>query len=63
MEPANVDNAREAAKTREYVGFFSIEERLGLIGGRIKIVSVPGKGSLVRIVVPVGVSFLGRSAY
>ena len=57
----DIDNARKIAKARESVGLFSIEERLALIGGRLKIVSVPGKGTLVRIIVPIGVSFLRRS--
>jgi len=56
-----VNKAREIAKTRESVGLFSIEERLALIGGQLKIVSVLGKGTLARIIVPIGVSFLRRS--
>jgi len=57
----DIDNAREIAKSRESVGLFSIEERQALIGGQLKILSVPGKGTLVRIIVPIGVSFLRRT--
>ena len=58
----DVGKAREIAKARESFGLFGIEERLKLIGGRLKIVSVPGKGTLVRIIVPTGVSFLKRGS-
>jgi PAS domain S-box-containing protein len=42
---------REARKNKQY-GLFSIEERLRLIGGCLRIDSSPGHGTLVQMMVP-----------
>ena len=58
----DVAKVRKVARAREAIGLFSIEERLELIGGRLEIESAPGKGTVARIIVPIGISFFQSGA-
>ena len=49
FDPARIGSAR---KLDGSFGLFSIRERLGIIGGLIKIKSEPGKGTTVELTVP-----------
>ena len=46
-------NAKPPVGELQWVGLFSIQERLELIGGQFEIASAPGKGSRFVLSVPV----------
>lgn len=43
----------EAERARAGMGLFTMRERVGLVGGRMRIVSRPGQGTRVQAIVPV----------
>lgn len=52
---------RELRQTAGF-GLFSLRERVGLLGGRMKIKSVQGRGSMFHITVPLGEPVVGETA-
>ena len=52
---AGFDSERQMAGTPEPRGFglFSIAERLSLLGGRMEVLSIPGRGTDVSLIVPI----------
>ncbi len=55
-------DANAAKRRREvgHLGLLNIEERATILGGRYQIESQPGKGTLVRVEIPVGMENVGR---
>ncbi len=48
----DISAEKKFARERAHMGLFSIEERLRLFGGDLKIMSEPGRGTKVRIILP-----------
>ena len=48
----DLDKARERAKTADNYGLMSMGERVDLLGGELRIVSSPGKGTIVSACIP-----------
>lgn len=53
---------REVDAKRGGMGLFVMEERVGLMDGRIEIASTPGTGTVVRATIPLGPAALGPVA-
>ncbi|MEO5922366.1 MAG: histidine kinase [Bryobacteraceae bacterium] len=52
-----------ALEKRKGLGLLGMEERVRELGGQLSIVSLPGKGATVEIVLPVPANFEGESTY
>jgi len=50
----DVGAARRRALSGESLGLLGLEERVELAGGRVAIESAPGRGTTVRVSVPLG---------
>jgi signal transduction histidine kinase len=50
----HADAARARSRHGESLGLIGMEERIALVGGRFEIDSMPGRGTTLRAVIPVG---------
>jgi signal transduction histidine kinase len=50
----DVDEARVRAMRGEHLGLLGLDERVNAVGGRVRLESEPGRGTLLRIRLPVG---------
>ncbi|AZR74427.1 histidine kinase [Anoxybacter fermentans] len=49
----NLDKVKEMTRERENYGLLSLEERAELIGGSLRILTAPGKGTTVLVKIPI----------
>ena len=53
-------NAMQRAQKPGHLGLFGVQERMRAMGGRVKLTSTPGQGTIVRLLLPVGTKSVAR---
>lgn len=48
-------NAMQRTQKPGHLGLFAVQERMRAMGGRVKLTSAPGQGTIVRLLLPIGI--------